>query len=225
MTAVAIPIVRGCGTRVHSGIYWECGLSPDGAPLEDFLIDVPTLIPSGLRIPPRGVTLKEIGGVWHIFDWVGQEHYTNMSDCVEEIRRFGLSRRLPRTLDFSRLTRASRILLIHARARIENASLYGPFVCPKGLHPHGTDACVGGWLHDVEGGAPTGNPDDPRAVTRVMPSFVYTAHCPPPGIAPQRVPGIFASFPASRLAVVRGGHEAALVAARRAGVPVDEVDE
>src|SRR5919204_591068 len=136
-TAAIASLPRGCGTRVRGAAYWECGLDPDGATIEEFLIDCPSLIPSGLSVAPRGVTTIEVGGVTHVVDWVGSEHYLNVSDFVSEVSRLGLSRRLPSTLDFSKITPASRILLIHARARVENASLYGPFRCPKGFHDHG----------------------------------------------------------------------------------------
>ena len=222
--AIAAP--RGCGaTRAKGGIYFECGLDPNGTPIEEFLIDCPSLVPPGLGITPRGVSLIEIGGVSHVVDWVGSEYYGNVADFVEEAQRLGLSRRLPSTLDFSRLTPASRILLIHARARVENASLYGPFPCPKTLHEPGSDACIGAWWEDVDGGTAVPGSSNPRAVTRTMPSFVYRARRRPDGLTPRYVPGFFASFPASRLAVVKGGDGRALVAALKARLPVTEVDQ
>ena len=224
-TAAIASLPRGCGTRVRGAAYWECGLDPDGAVIEEFLIDCPSLIPLGLAVSPRGVTTIEVGGVTHVVDWVGSEHYLNVSDFVAEVSRLGLSRRLPSTLDFSKITPASRILLIHARARVENASLYGPFRCPKGFHDPGSDACIGAWWQDVEGGVPVPSPRDPRLVRRRMPAFTYHARCRPEGVEPRHVPGFFASFPASRIAVVKGGDGRALVAALKAGVPVAEVDE
>lgn len=221
--AIALP--RGCGTRVRGGGYFECGLDPHGRPIEEFLIDCPALVPPGLGITPRGVSMIAIGGVSHVADWVGSEHYQNTADFIEEVARLGLSRRLPSTLDFARLTPASRILLIHARARVENASLYGPFPCPKTLHEPGSDACIGAWWEDIEGGTPRPGSAHPRAVTRTMPSFRYRARCRPGGVTPRYVPGFFASFPASRLAVVKGGDGRALVAALKARIPVAEVDE
>jgi hypothetical protein len=200
-------------------------MSPDGTPIEEYLIDVPTLIPLGLTIAARGVSLIEFGGVTHVIDWVGSDHYPNVADFVEECMRFGLSRRLPSTLDFSCLTPASRILLVHARARLENASLYGPFPCPKQLHDPGSDACIGAWWEDVEQGTPLPASRDPRAVQRTMPSFSYQARRRPEGVTPRYVPGFFASFPASRLAVVKGGHEKTLVAVLKSRLPVAEVDE
>jgi len=221
--AIAAP--RGCGaSRTKGGIYWECGLDPDGAPIEEFLIDPPTPIPVGLAITPRGVSLIRIGGVAHVVDWVGAEHYPNVLDFVLEVGRLGLSRRLPTALDFAQLVPASRILLVHARARVENAHAYGPFPCPKRLHGPGTDACIGAWWEDVTGGTAAPGPD-PRAVTRALPSLSYRARRAPEGVTPEHAPGFFASFPASRLAVVAGGDGRARVAALRASIPVADVSD
>ncbi len=169
----AIAAERGCGRRVQGGVYWECGLDPDGAPLEEFLIDPPTPIPAGLTITPRGVSLIRIGGVAHVVDWVGAAHYPNVLDFVSEVGRLGLSRRLPATLDFAQLVPASRILLVHARARVENAAAYGPFPCPKRLHGPGAAACIGAWWEDVTArglGTRSRSPGrDARAAQRGLP--------------------------------------------------------
>jgi len=223
--APAIAAPRGCGaSRTKGGIYWECGLDPDGAPIEEFLIDPPTPIPAGLAITPRGVSLIQIGGVAHVVDWVGAEHYPNVLDFVLEVGRLGLSRRLPVTLDFAQLVPASRILLVHARARVENAHAYGPFPCPRELHGPGTNACIGAWWEDVTGGTAVPGPD-PRAVTRALPSLSYRARRVPEEVMPEHAPGFFASFPASRLAVVAGGDGRARVAALRASIPVADVSD
>ncbi len=222
MTA-AILTERACGYRVAGGIYWECRRDPHGVPLTAFLIDTPTLIPPGLGITPRGVSLIEIGGVTHVVDWVGSRYYPNVLDVITEVGALGVSRRLPQTLDFSRLTSASRLLLVHARARVENAATYGPFPCPKSLHDPGSDACIGAWWEDIEGGDAVPS-SDPRVVTRALPSVTYRARCRPDGVRPQYTPGFFASFPASRLVVVAGGDGRGRRAAARAGVPVADVD-
>jgi len=140
------------------------------------------------------------------------------------VGRLGLSRRLPSTLDFAQLVPASRILLVHARARVENAQDYGPFPCPKRLHGPGTNACIGAWWEDVTGGTPVSGPD-PRAVTRALPSVAYRARRAPEGVTGRYALGFFASFPASRLVVVAGGDGRARVAARRASLPVADVNE
>ena len=46
----ADPVPRGCGEREPGGVYAECGLSPRGRPLEEFLFDPPLPIPEGLDL-------------------------------------------------------------------------------------------------------------------------------------------------------------------------------
>jgi hypothetical protein len=145
-------IVRGCGTRVAGGVYAECTLSPTGKPVEFFLCDPPLPLDPALGVSPIGVTLTEREGVTHILDWVGTNHYHNVADFIEETRRFGLSRRLPRNLDFSRITTQSSVILIHSRAIIQDptqhnrdrqrmrrlgadSSLHVPW-CPKDILDH-----------------------------------------------------------------------------------------
>lgn len=243
MTGTAIPVERGCGTRKRGGIYGECGLSPWGSPLEDFLMDPPVPVdPAALGISPIGVTLIDdpAAGATHVLDWVGETHYPNAADLLEEVRRFGLSRRLPRTLDFSRLDARSRILLVHRRALITDVSAYTQDwrrACPKSLAehadpPHAASFCAGIWWEDVSGGASleaTAGPlADPRQVRRTMPSYAYVARAAPPGVTPAYAPAIFASFPLSRLVVIRDSdgatHAEALDRAGQASLPVDLED-
>ncbi len=233
----AVPTTRGCGRRVAGGAYWELGLGPWGTPPHEFLIDPPLPIPLGLAVRPLGVQLlTDEQGVTHVVDWVGSQHYPNLADYWEETTRYGASRRLPRTLDFSRLSPASRLLLIHSRARMTTWQdpAWQVGTCPTGVPPHerGADQeategpCLGLCWHDVEGGTPAPTPDDPDRVLRAMPSFAYTAWARPAGAATAYEPGIFASLPATRLVVVAGNnHEMTLERARRSSLPVDDVEE
>ena len=121
----ADPVPRGCGDREPGGVYAECGLSSRGRPLEEFLIDPPLPIPPGLdlvnkpqtwqRLLPSGEPALDGEGL-PIFDlliWVGQEHYPYVPDYLEEVIRFGASRRLNPNLDLSLLSRSSRMILAH----------------------------------------------------------------------------------------------------------------
>jgi hypothetical protein len=237
----AVPVKRGCGERVAGGVYSECGLSPNGRPLEDFLIDSPVPVPPSLPITPMGVQLIEREGAWHILDWVGSEHYPNVADFVEEVRRFGMSRRLPKNLDWSKLTPASRHLLVHARAHVSKCTEYAEWTCPKGYNDHAPRkvlsmltegvpspdtallrvepclCCAGFWWRDIEGGD-----GDEGEVVRRMPSFSYIAHARPATLKPDYWPAFFAAFPISRLVVVAGG-DTSVDDLDGAGVPVAEV--
>jgi len=101
--AKAIPVLRGCGTRCRGGLYAECGMGPNGSPVENFLMDPPVLLDfARIGVIPRGTHLVERNGATHLFDWIGAESYPNVADFIEEVRRFGLSRRLSPKLDFSK---------------------------------------------------------------------------------------------------------------------------
>jgi len=235
MTSRAFPIPRGCGERKQGGIYGECGLSPFGRPLEDFLMDPPVPIDvAALGVSPIGVTLlaDPATGATHILDWIGETYYPNVTDMLEEVRRFGLSRRLPRTLDFSRLDGQSRLLLVHRRALLLDPAPYladRQRACPKELPEHASPAaptphCAALWWEDVRHGEPEARPD-PRQVRRSMPSFSYLARCAPAAASDRSAPAIVASFPLSRLVVIDdpegGTHEAALAKASAAHLPVE----
>lgn len=226
-------VKRGCGdSRTAGGIYAECPLSPYGVPLEDFLCDPPIVIDTKeMGVTPVGVKLMERNGVWHIIDWIGSTHYPNTADFVEEVRQFGLSRRLPQTLDFKRLTKDSRILTVHSRAWIDNFLPYyeneqdcGKLDldrCPKFLEHHKNLSLFRekGELQKHAGvnfyplepcirlwyqDLTEGEADteNPRHVVRKMPSFEYKGLTRPEGVEPEYKVAIFASFPIHNLAVI-----------------------
>lgn len=243
---------RGCGERTAGGIYASVGLSPFGSPVEEFLVDPPQSI-EGLPVTPVGVKLirNQKSGRVHIFDWVGGEHYPNVADFVEEVKRMGLSRRLPKNLNYSLLTKESRIVLIHARAIIRNASEYytrmAAIGCPKGLPEHRDvstvphaggeqDTCVGLYWKDLDPAtiatavpAGAGGLAVDGAVWRNMPSFNYTAKQRPDGIEPHYAPGIFMAMGIQKLEVIKdklkGTHEISETLAGQSGLPVVTVDE
>jgi hypothetical protein len=103
-------MIRGCGTRKRGGIYAETMMGEDGLPLECFLYDPPKPIMIDHSL---GVELIENDGVFHILDAVGREHYPYPSDFIEEVRNKGASRRIPRTVQFEKLSRESKMLLAH----------------------------------------------------------------------------------------------------------------
>jgi hypothetical protein len=135
----AIPVPRGCGVREPGGVYLECGLSKNGRPLEEFLVDPPLPPPEGkgkeelankpqlwVRTartdpddPATDYVVMHPGTEQPIVDiliWIGAEHYPHVCDCIEEGRRYGFSRKLNPNLDLSQLTRYSRMILLHPYA-------------------------------------------------------------------------------------------------------------
>jgi len=139
---------RECGPGRQAGhIYAECGFGPNGAPIESFLIDHPTGVnPEQLGLSSQGITLIERAGVWHIVDIVGETHYPYAADFIEEARAIGISRKLPRTSEFSKLTADSTLILIHPKARLKDpqaaASHTIGFHCPCGKGHPATDPCA-----------------------------------------------------------------------------------
>jgi hypothetical protein len=112
---------RGCGWRIAGGVYATWAVDPV---LVDMMRGVqPFVFPrpfevdvQALGISPIGVSMIERNGVWHLLDWIGEVHYQNVGDFIEEATRMGVSRRVPRSLDFSRFTNESRILCVHRHA-------------------------------------------------------------------------------------------------------------
>jgi hypothetical protein len=208
MIGTTTGIERGCGYREQGGAYLECGLDEDGAPLEEFLIDPPRAFDIDTKI---GQELIDVNGTVHIFDWIGSGHYPYVSDFVEEVRRYGVSRRISRNFDLDRLSRESRMILVHKRARFEGhaedrefvethgdglPSRHCAFYEQQGEEAHldfPTGACTRKWWWDAEPNA--------EKYTRKVASFEYGpvlgAEMPDP------VPAIFASFPISNVAVIQ----------------------
>ena len=167
-------VVRACGSRQAGGAYLVTGTAKQGLPLENFLVDPPTPVDlEKLGISAIGIHLLEINGITHVIDVVGEEHYELPTDFAEEVRRFGLSRRIPRNAEFSRLVPGARILLVHRRAFIDNASEYyfvrrpDEWWCPK-QNPEHLDPLYSGmcWsaLYEDATGTPAQHPDAPGGV-------------------------------------------------------------
>lgn len=253
--------VRGCGaSRIAGGVYVTVPTSPLGLPMESFLIDPPRAFSreelAVMGVSPQGMSFMpgKPGDPMSLVDWVGSEHYPNTYDILAEIKAYGLSRRVQRTLNFKLLGPGSRIYLLHDRAWIgsDRMSLYeepDSFVdrCPLGsdgpsLHgrvdPHDLyPMCVRLYRECVEGGHEISS-DSPfasimalgkRGVARQIGDVVYGARRAPDGVELSYSPAFFASFPIAGLEVVRDPigrtHETALGKASQAGLPVTEVDE
>ncbi len=199
---------RACGKRVAAGVYAETRLSDQGQPIETFILDPPMPVdPGSLGLTAVGPQLIKLNGIWHIFDIVGREYYPYVADMVEEVRRKGASRRLPRTLDFSKLSPESCLVLIHARAVVENFGQYPQpptVMCPCFKHlSQLEEVCAGLWWHDI----PEGDLDagEMGQCYRTIPGGVtYRAHPRPKGIAPSYQHGIFMRLPVTNLAVIAG---------------------
>jgi hypothetical protein len=125
---------RGCGKRKPGGVYICTKLSPYGVPLEEFIIDPPELYEGEkFRVP----IILERNGTNHLLFWVGKEFYPFPSDFIEEVRRFGASKRVPVEFPIQKLSVGSLMFFVHALAIIKNHDvLPPPPLCPKRLKNH-----------------------------------------------------------------------------------------
>jgi hypothetical protein len=162
-------VVRGCGSRVSGGVYLEVGTSKYGQPIENFLFCPPKrLDKDALGATNLGVTLiqdKTDPTLCHVLDIVGASSYPNCADIIEEIRRFGASRKVNPKLPFAQLKPGSKILLAHDKAILKNHEelrerirlehieyvTAQPVFCPKDIAAH--DECgrrSSNWGYEVD---------------------------------------------------------------------------
>jgi hypothetical protein len=197
---------RLCGRRMAAGVYAETRSGPEGAPLESFIVDPPRAVdPVALGLSPIGVRLIQVGETWHLFDIVGETYYPLPADFVEEMRRSGsASRRLPASLDFSKLGRASRLVLIHRKAVFENYARFRLRIpCPAGIHRHPLpEMCAGLWWQDLPPQAPGLLGD--WEVERRIGGLSYCGLTHPEGVGYAYRHGIFMILPLTHLVVIAG---------------------
>ena len=209
MPNISTPLVtsgarRGCGYRQPGGAYFAVPLGPGGRPVEEFLIDPPVVIddPARLGLASVGVTLIDRDRITHVLDIVGREHYPTVASFIDEARRMGVSRRAPRTVDFARITPASRLLLAHPHADVANAV---EFPCERRCPCHVAEHLVAGFTD--------------------MCARLWWEE---PLEAARHRPALFASFPIPQIEVVKddagGSHVGTTETASRSGVPVVEVE-
>ena len=122
-------MTRGCGKRKPGGVYICTKLSPHGVPLEEFIIDPPEAYEGEkFRVP----IIFEKNGKNHLLFWVGKEFYPFPSDFIEEVRRFGASKRVPVEFPIQKLSAGSLMFFVHFLAIIKNHDvLPPPPLCPN----------------------------------------------------------------------------------------------
>ena len=217
---------RGCGYRIEGGLYLCCGMSLFGQPIEEFLVD-PSML-TDLQ-PSRAPQLVEhTGGIYHVVIWVGEAFYPLVPDFIEEARKLGISRRVPKGFDFSKLGPQSRMILAHRKAGVANFEELRELLaqppelnCPRGLvrHNETQEFCVMDlWrLAGLEG------------TERAVGDISYKVNCPE-GDWPEPVylPAFFATFPIASIDYVKvDGQVERKVAEHLSGValPVRYCDE
>ena len=123
------------------------------------MLDPPLPLP--FDVPAQGAKPFQRRGVVHAAVWVGEQYYPNVADDLEEMRRLGMSTRIPDNFPVEQLTPASRLFRAHARAIVLNAGDWPEDViwtCPTNKHSQrhigkdSTNTCLGlSWMV-VEGG-------------------------------------------------------------------------
>lgn len=107
---------RGCGEPAADSMYWMIDWSPTGVPMEYYLLDPMRPIPAGIKIRKRGLTLIQVGDVWHVVDHVGSGPYPNALDWFMEAKKHKFHQKIDLNLDFSKLDKAkSWYWLVHDR--------------------------------------------------------------------------------------------------------------
>jgi hypothetical protein len=192
---------RGCGYRLAGGLYAETLLGATGNPVEDFLVDPPLPInPAAYGLAPVGTTTFERDGARYLLDWVGETHYPNVADFIEETRALGLSRRIGAGVTLTNFQPGrSRILLVHRKAILDSPASFLRTWCPKQIDDHEHNAlasCAGLWWHDVVGAV-----DEVRTLPCGVSYRIRNPALTP--VEQHYSPGVFASFPITQLAIVR----------------------
>lgn len=116
--SAATGVRRGCGYRTAGATYLEADTAEegDGLSIEHFLFDPVRPFDMQQKLGQRLVQGPDER--WHVLDWIGKKHYPWPSDFLEEARRMGVSRKISRTLDLSKITYGSRMMLCHERASV-----------------------------------------------------------------------------------------------------------
>jgi hypothetical protein len=244
-------VQRGCGYLKKGMIYSQVDTVEGGKPISYFIIDPPIEIdPDALGISAQGVSLLprlnpitgqpalDVDGaqIYDIWDWVGTEYYPEVSDFVEEVRSFGLSRLTPKSIDYSKLSPASCHILLHKKAILDDASkrfIYewsetsnmGAPKCLKKIpihdHPDAdflrdiNDTCSKMWYHTK------GKTAEDRILQIDLPGGVSYQMIGHPKFAPEYTLGAFMQFPVGFFSVVvdkvENKHEEALKALETLG--------
>lgn len=131
--------MRGCGNRQPDSIYFESRLTPNGLPIDEFIIDPPIDCEKNDIKFSRSYQIFEKDGVNHLVDWVGESFYESPWDFIEECRMKGMSRRVQKSFDFSKITIGkSQIFFAHKKAIDLTTETKINLVKPNRFPPHDT---------------------------------------------------------------------------------------
>lgn len=136
---------RGCGKRQPDSIYFESRLVKNGRPIEEFIIDPPLdCEKNGIKFS-RSYQIFQKDGINHLIDWVGESFYESPWDFIEECRAKGMSRRVQKSFDFTKITPGqSQIFFAHKKAIDLITKTKINLVKANRFEPHETATATGG---------------------------------------------------------------------------------
>lgn len=121
------PFVAGCGTRRQGKAYLYSDMQRylEQYPFSYFIFDPPIVIdPKEWGLAPISLNYVFNDGHWHVVDWVGESHYPNAADILEEAFLHNGSTLTPLEHELEKLTPGhSRRLLVHPKGYVHNANL------------------------------------------------------------------------------------------------------
>lgn len=117
-------------------------LGKRGLPFDHFLICSPQSPPEVLDLINKpqlwSAHPEEEQPLYHVLILVGEEHYPQVVDFIEEARRFGISRQIRANFPFEKLTAGkSQMVLLHPKAiNLNWEQQIPPDYCPKSNPAH-----------------------------------------------------------------------------------------
>lgn len=191
-----------------ANVFAECDISKLNIRFDSLIFDPPIPLPKDVALDPLEPSMIEWDNTSYIADWVDADMYSIPADLIEDVRLHGFSWRLPTGLSFRHLDVNSRILLIHAKAWINNWDSYPPrhHPCPKNVHGPG-EFCSGLWWEDmppVSNEAQTGT----RTIQYRNRQVIYSGQARPDAVSPDYAPRFFIAFPIHRIVVAGEGAQA-----------------
>jgi len=250
---------RGCGRkRKEGGLYASMGLGEDGIHLSNFMLDPPVPFLNGEPFQGVHEAPEYITTGWDtdehlvLMDWVGEGGYATVPDFIEEVRRFGMSRRIPSTFDFKGVNyRQIWLALVHAKAAPDVENLrhvepweyewcrYHPVIADNPKHHEHFPACLyHDWplVYQQRGVNPLENHTVEMPWGSYDPTWMITKPTIPGAIQPHVLasvldkptypfPAFFAVMPITHLEAVQYVEEDVAAEVEKSGVDLYVVEE
>ncbi|MFN6323683.1 MAG: hypothetical protein ACK4VS_09865 [Burkholderiales bacterium] len=134
---------RGCGARKAGGAYLCTATGSDGVPFEHFVFDPPRPFDYEPFRAPILFPDPNVEGLNHVLIWIGEEFYPSPLDFLEELKVYGVSRRIPNEFQFEKLRPgSSKMMFVHPRAVLPKG-LVSKIGCTQGRTPeeHKENTC------------------------------------------------------------------------------------